>query len=90
MIYSEDRIKNLAFLIHDRLYMNEDVDYTDDNKALARLKAIMLDYFAAGDQIDAAVRRKISSLKRNVMRGTDEWDILYQQYKEEEMRKRKS
>lgn len=87
MKYSEDRIKTLALKIHDRLYLDEDADYTDEEKALAAIKEVMFKFFKIEDQIDDRVRRKILSLKRQVIPGSDEWNILYQKYFEEEMRK---
>jgi len=89
MKYSEDRIKSLALKIHDRLYLDEDVDYTDEDKALAQIKKVMLEFFSLEDKIDDIVRHKIATLKKNVVQGTPEFDILYQKYFEEEMRKHK-
>ena len=40
-----------------------------------------------GEDIDAAVRRKIASLSRQVPPGSREWDVLYRQYYAEEARK---
>jgi len=41
------------------------------------------------EEIDAAVRRKIQSLSRKVVPGSNEWDVLYRQYAEEERRRRR-
>lgn len=89
MKYSEDRIKNLAFKIHDQLYMNNDVDYLNEELALAKIKDVMLKYFSIEDGVDEAVRKRISSLRREVAIGSDEWNIMYDKYKEEELRKTK-
>ncbi len=40
------------------------------------------------DAIDVAARRKIASLKRGVVEGSAEWNILYRRYRDEELRKR--
>ena len=37
--------------------------------------------------IDAEVRRKISSQKKEIIEGTQEWDILYRKYYSDEMKK---
>lgn len=88
MKYSEDRIKNVALQIHDRLYLDNDVDYTDEDEALKVIKDAMLGFFHMEDEIDDAVSKKIATLKRNVTPGTPEWEILYQKYFEEELNKR--
>ena len=49
------------------------------------------EFYAAQDaRIDAIVRRKITSLSRQVPPGSREWDVLYQKYYAEESRKQKS
>ncbi len=49
----------------------------------------LVEQFAAqGDAVDATVRRKIASIKRGVVEGSAEWDILYRRYREEELRKK--
>ena len=87
MKYSEDRIKNIALQIHDRLYLDNDVDYTDEDEALKVIKDTLLHYFQLEDQLDDIVTKKILSLKRGVTPGSAEWDIMYQKYFEEEMQK---
>lgn len=89
MKYSEDRIKVLALKIHDKLYLDEAVDYTDDDEALAAIKKVMNKFFQLEDDIDEMVKNKILSLQRQVIPGSDEWKILYRKYFEEEMRKHK-
>ena len=39
----------------------------------------------ADEAIDALVRRKIESQKRPIPEGSDEWDVLYRKYYEEEV-----
>lgn len=88
MKYSEDRIKNIALQIHDRLYLDNEVDYTDEEESLKIIKSVLLNYFQLEDQIDDVVTKKIMTLKKNITPGSSEWEILYQKYFEEEMQKR--
>lgn len=89
MKYSEDRIKNLALAIHNRLYLDNEVDYTDEDESLKLIKKLMLDFFQLEDRIDEIVKNKILTLKKNISPGSPEWDIIYKKYFEEEMRKHK-
>jgi hypothetical protein len=41
-----------------------------------------------GDEIDAVVRRKITSIKRGIVEGSNEWNLLYRRYRDEELRRR--
>jgi hypothetical protein len=56
--------------------------------ALRQARELVADYVEKGDQIDAAVRRKIASLRRGVVEGSAEYQVLYRRYREEELRKK--
>jgi hypothetical protein len=60
---------------------------TDETKILRCIKDGFFDYFKREDDADKKVRQKIATLKRGVLEGTQEWDILYRQYFNEEMMK---
>ncbi|MBI4411327.1 MAG: DUF507 family protein [Deltaproteobacteria bacterium] len=89
MRLTEDRISHIALKIHDRLYLDELVDYTDEDEALRVIKKTMADFLAADDQIDDFVREKVRSLKKGVTEGSPEWEVLHKKYYEEELSKRK-
>jgi hypothetical protein len=38
--------------------------------------------------IDAEVRRKLASYARKIVEGNREWDVMYQKFYEQEMKKR--
>jgi hypothetical protein len=40
------------------------------------------------DEIDSAVRQKIISIKRGIIEGSNEWNLLYRRYRDEELRRR--
>ena len=39
------------------------------------------------EQIDAQVRQKIASQKKEILEGSEEWEVLYRKYYAEEMRR---
>jgi hypothetical protein len=47
----------------------------------------MTEILQTEDRIDHAARVKIKSQKRDIPEGSEEWDLLYRRYYEEEMRK---
>jgi uncharacterized protein len=56
--------------------------------ALRQAREIVAQFNEEGDAIDQIVRRKINSIKRGVIEGSNEWTILYRRYRDEEMRKK--
>jgi hypothetical protein len=56
--------------------------------ALRQAREIVAQFNEQGDEVDAIVRRKINSIKRGVVEGSNEWTLLYKRYRDEEMRKK--
>lgn len=84
MIISEDRQAALARELTDVIWNDDLIDYTDEDLAFRLAKKAIFEYVKEDDQIDARARQKVASLKRGVMEGSPEWDILYKKYYEEE------
>ena len=85
---SEDRLNHLAFLVTDGVWKDDLVDYEDDDRAVRAAKQAMAKFAKECEDIDKAARNTITSLKRNVVEGSPEGDILYTKYFEQEMSRR--
>lgn len=88
MILSEDRQTHWAHLLTDGVYSEDLVDYTDEDIALRTAKRAILEFIKEEEEIDGKARAKVTSLKRGVVEGSPEWDILYRKYYEEERNRR--
>ena len=88
MIISEDRQTHLAHVITDAVWDDDLVDFTDDEMALRLAKKAIAEFVKEDEDVDQRAREKVASLKRNVMEGTPEWDVMYKKYYEEERAKR--
>ena len=84
MILTEDRQYHLAHLVTDKVWGDDIVDFSDDDLALRAAKTAIIAFVKAAAEIDIKAREKVATLKRGVMEGTREWDILYKKYYEEE------
>ncbi|MEE9613750.1 MAG: DUF507 family protein [Thermodesulfobacteriota bacterium] len=89
MRLTEDRISHVSHLVSDGIWKDDMVDFTDDEKALKEIKRVITDYLKIEDAADTTARNKIRSLSRDVPEGSREWDILYKQYFEEELGKKR-
>jgi hypothetical protein len=88
MRFSEGRQSYLAHLIV-KTWRDEGLAAIENERlALMEIKRVLTLDHVADDRIDAAVRRKIASLSRQVPPGSREWEVLYRQYYEEERRKK--
>lgn len=88
MILSEDRQSHWSHILTDSIWHDDMVDYTDEDQALRMAKKAIAEFVKEHEEIDQKAKAKVASLKRGVMEGTPEWDILYKKYYEEERSKR--
>lgn len=88
MRLSEARILYLARESLTRLRDEGLAEIPNFPLALRSGRELLTEWSTRGDQIDANVRRKITSLRRGVVEGSSEWEVLYRRYREEEMRKK--
>jgi hypothetical protein len=88
MRISREKVNKLAHAVADTLAETESVDFIEDRNTI-RLEArrILEGLMAEEAKIDAAARQKIESQRRTILEGSQEWDILYRKYYNEEVKK---
>ncbi len=85
MKLSRDKIARLSHLVLQYLNEDDEVEFYDDLPEIRQqIIQIIGGEMKADEAIDALVRRKIESQKRTIIEGSDEWDVLYRKYYEEE------
>ena len=88
MRISRDKVNKLAHTVLNALKDDEDVIFVEDpNPIRQEARKILEELFLAETKIDASARQKIESQKRIIPEGTQEWDILYRKYYNEEVKK---
>lgn len=85
---SEARKLQFAKKIVDAIWGDDLVDFSDDDQALRVARNSIDKFFEEEDNFDQVVRAKVLSLKRGVIEGSPEWDIMYKKYYEEELKRR--
>jgi hypothetical protein len=83
---SRDKIIYISHLILN--YLNEDDSvefFADPQEIRTEIFRLISDEMKADEAIDALVRRKIETQKRTILEGSDEWEVLYRKYYEDEV-----
>jgi uncharacterized protein len=85
---SRDKINKVAHVVTDALADNEAVEFVEDRNTV-RLEArkVLEELLNREEKIDQLARQKIESQKRTILEGSQEWDILYRKYYNEEVKK---
>ena len=88
MRITRDKLNKLAHVVADTLADVEECEFLEDRNTI-RLEArkALEDLLAEEMKIDQAARQKIESQRRIIMEGSQEWDILYRKYYNEEVKK---
>ncbi len=78
----------LSHLVTDVLVATDDVEFIDDRATIRQgVVDILMALLKEEEQIDAQVRQKIASQKKTAAEGTEEWELLYRRYYNEELRR---
>ncbi len=85
---SRDKINVLARAVAESLKQADEVEFVEDPVTIRQeVRKILEDLLKEEARIDMAARAKIESQKRTIAEGTQEWDILYRKYYNEEVKK---
>ena len=88
MKLSREKVLHISHLILGHLDRDDGVEYFDEPQEIRQtIVKIIMDEMRNDEAIDALVRRKLESQKRGIVEGSDEWDVLYRKYYEEEVAK---
>jgi hypothetical protein len=83
---SRERVLHISRLIMAHLDRDDAVEYFEDpNEIRQQIVKMIEGEMKADEMIDALVRRKLESQKRPIIEGSDEWEVLYRKYYEDEV-----
>jgi len=90
MRLSHGKINHITNLLMDRLRSDGQVEFfSDDGEIRLEIARIINEELKDDEIIDVEVRRKIETQRREIPEGSEEWEILYRKYYDEEMIKRR-
>jgi hypothetical protein len=85
---SRDKVNKVAHVVTDALAEMDDLDFIEDRNTIRlEVRKILEEVLNQEEKIDQAARQKIENQKRTILEGSQEWDILYRKYYNEEVKK---
>ena len=89
MMLTEDKISHLSHVLLKGLLEKDLIEaIEDEGKIRAEIKRTIISEMKIGEEIDAAVRKKLLSFSKKIAEGSPEWDVLHKKYFREEEVKR--
>ena len=88
MRISRDKLNKLAHTVADTLAEIPECDFLEDRNTIRQEARKALERLLTEElKIDAAARQKIASQRKIILEGSQEWDILYRKYYNDEVKK---
>jgi hypothetical protein len=85
---SRDKVNKVAYVVSDALAEMNEVDFVEDRNTIRlEVRKVLEELLNQEERIDQAARQKIENQKRTILEGSQEWDILYRKYYNEEVKK---
>jgi hypothetical protein len=88
MRLSREKIVRLSHQITDVLVASDEVEFIDDRDTIRQQIVQILTTMLRGEEkIELEVRKRITSQKKEILEGSEEWDVLHKKYYQEELRR---
>ena len=88
MRISRDKLNKIAHVVADTLAEIEEVEFLEDRNTIRQEARKALEKLLMEElKLDQAARLKISSQRKIILEGSQEWDILYRKYYNDEVKK---
>jgi hypothetical protein len=85
---SRDKVNKLAHTVADTLAEIPECDFLEDRNTIRQeARKVLEELLTAETKLDAAARLKIASQRKIILEGSQEWEILYRKYYNDEVKK---
>lgn len=88
MRLSREKTVRVSHRIVDFLVSAPNVDFIEDRDTIRKeVMNILTSLLKFEEQMDTEVRAKIASQKKEILEGSEEWDLLYRKYYQEKLKR---
>src|ERR1700731_175034 len=88
MRLSREKIVRISHQIVDLLVQTNEVEFIEDRDTIRQhMVQTMTNILREEEKIEIEVRKKISSQKKEILEGSEEWDLLFRKYYSDELRR---
>jgi hypothetical protein len=88
MRLTREKIVRLSHQVTDVLVDSNEVEFVDDRDTIRQQVVLILTAVLKDEEkIELEVRKKITSQKKEILEGSEEWDVLHRKYYLDELRR---
>ena len=88
MRLTREKIVRISHQIIDLLVQSNEVEFVEDRDTIRQhVVQTMTNVLKEEERVEQEVRRRITSQKKEILEGSEEWDVLFRKYYSEELRR---
>jgi len=88
MRLSREKIVRLSHQITEVLVASDEVEFIDDRDTIRQqIVQILTAMLRDEEKVELEVRKRITSQKKEILEGSEEWDVLHRKYYTDELRR---
>lgn len=88
MRLSREKIVRLSHQITEVLVQSDEVEFVDDRDTIRqKIVLILTELLRDEEKVELEVRKRITSQKKEILEGSEEWDVLHKKYYSDELRR---
>jgi uncharacterized protein len=88
MRLTREKIVRISHQLIDLLVLSKDVEFIEDRDTIRQhMVQTMTNVLKEEEKVEVEVRKRITSQKKEILEGSEEWDVLFRKYYSDELRR---
>jgi hypothetical protein len=88
MRLSREKVVRISHQLIELLVQSNDVEFIEDRDTIRQhMVQTMTNVLKEEEKVELEVRKRITSQKKEILEGSEEWDVLFRKYYSEELRR---
>ena len=88
MRLSREKIVRISHQVTELLVQTNEVEFVEDRDTIRQhVVQTITNVLREEEKVEVEVRKKISSQKKEILEGSEEWDLLFRKYYSDELRR---
>ena len=88
MRLSREKIVRISHQVTDLLVQSNEVEFVEDRDTIRQhVVQTITNVLREEEKVEVEVRKRITSQKKEILEGSEEWDLLFRKYYSDELRR---
>jgi len=88
MRLTREKIVRISHQLTDLLVQSDEVEFIEDRDTIRQhMVQTMTNVLREEEKVEVEVRKRITSQKKEILEGSEEWDVLFRKYYSDELRR---